>query len=165
MYSRNSTSSEWDGKTFSLHLTSIFPVTCYAAVLWPDLWLQWQSDHCLWGCSGVQSDMNTLELGGWRNMWGECEWGMQWVSKLMLYQITRLSLPTVCHKLLTYESDPCTCKIMVTRNDLCVTTWAIYFACWPVTEDSTVASCQRFKLRHFNFPCAPREAPHAHAYT
>jgi len=57
MYSRISASSEWDGKTLSLQLTSILPVTCYVAVLWPDLWLQWQSDHCLWDCSGVQSDM------------------------------------------------------------------------------------------------------------
>ena len=103
MYSRISATSEWDGKTLSLQLTSILPVTCYAAVLWPDPWLQCQSDHCLWGCSGVQSDMNTLELGRWRNMWGECEQAMQWVSKLMLHQITRLSLTTVCHKLLTCE--------------------------------------------------------------
>ena len=28
-------------------------MTCYAAVLWPELWLQWKSDHTFWGCSGV----------------------------------------------------------------------------------------------------------------
>ena len=42
-----------DNKTLSLQLTSVLPVTCYAAVLWPELWLQCQSDHCIWGCSGV----------------------------------------------------------------------------------------------------------------
>ena len=36
-----------DNKTLSLQLTSVLPVTCYAAVLWPELWLQWKSDHWL----------------------------------------------------------------------------------------------------------------------
>ena len=42
-----------DNKTLSLQLTSVLPVTCYATVRWQELWHQWQSDHCLWGCSGV----------------------------------------------------------------------------------------------------------------
>ena len=31
----------------SLELTSVLSVTCYVAALWPELWLQWKSDHCL----------------------------------------------------------------------------------------------------------------------
>ena len=50
-----------DNKTLSLQLTSVLPVTCFVAVFLPELWLQSQSDHCLWGCSGY-ADMNTLEL-------------------------------------------------------------------------------------------------------
>ena len=42
-----------DNKTLSLQLTSVLPVTCYVSVLWPELWLQSQSDHWLQGCSGV----------------------------------------------------------------------------------------------------------------
>ena len=42
-----------DNKTLSLQLTSVLSVICYVAVFWPELWLQCQSDHCLWGCSGV----------------------------------------------------------------------------------------------------------------
>ena len=42
-----------DNKTLSLQLTSVLPVTCYIPVLWTEQWLQWQSDHWLWGCSGV----------------------------------------------------------------------------------------------------------------
>ena len=34
-------------------LTSVLPVTCFAAMLWPELWLQWRSDYCGLGCSGV----------------------------------------------------------------------------------------------------------------
>ena len=45
--------------SLSLQLTSVLPVTCYAAVLWPELRLQWQSADCLWGCSGIQPDTNT----------------------------------------------------------------------------------------------------------
>ena len=33
--------------SISLQLTSVLPVTGYVAVLWPQLWLQWQSEHCL----------------------------------------------------------------------------------------------------------------------
>ena len=51
-----------DNKTLSLQLTSVLLVTCYVPVLWPELWLQCQLDHCFWGCSGVYPDMNTLEL-------------------------------------------------------------------------------------------------------
>jgi len=36
-----------------LELTSILPETYYAAVFWPELWLQLQSDHCIQGCSRV----------------------------------------------------------------------------------------------------------------
>ena len=53
MYSRISASSEWDGKTLSLQLTSILPVTCYLAVLWPELWLQWKSGHWFRGYNGL----------------------------------------------------------------------------------------------------------------
>ena len=42
-----------DSKTLSLQLTSILPVTCCVAVLWPELWLQLEPDHCGLGCSGV----------------------------------------------------------------------------------------------------------------
>ena len=34
---------------------SILLVNCYLAVLWPELWLQCQSGHCLWGYSGLWS--------------------------------------------------------------------------------------------------------------
>ena len=51
--------SSW--ASISLQLTSIFPVTCYFAVLWPQLQLQWQSGHCLWGYSGLWSNMNKLD--------------------------------------------------------------------------------------------------------
>ena len=34
-----------DSKTLSLQLTSVLPGTCYLAVLWPELWLQCQSDY------------------------------------------------------------------------------------------------------------------------
>ena len=30
-----------------LQLTSVLPATCFDAVLWPELWLQWQSDQCV----------------------------------------------------------------------------------------------------------------------
>ena len=43
-------------------------------------------------------------------------------------------------------------KITVTRNDLSITAWAIYFAHWfanGLVEDSTALSRQRFELRHF----------------
>ena len=40
-------------KTLSFQLTSVLPMTCYVAVLWPELWLQCQSDYCSWGYSGV----------------------------------------------------------------------------------------------------------------
>ena len=53
MYSRISASSEWDGNLLSLQLTSILPVTCYLAVLWPELWLQWKSGHWFRGYSGL----------------------------------------------------------------------------------------------------------------
>ena len=43
-----------DSKKLSSQLTSVLPVTCSVAVLWPELWLQWQSDRCLWGCSGIR---------------------------------------------------------------------------------------------------------------
>ena len=43
-------SSEWDT---CIQLTAMLVMTCYTAELWPDLRLQSQSDHCLWGYSGV----------------------------------------------------------------------------------------------------------------
>ena len=49
-------------ETLRFQLTSVLAVTCYVAILWPELWLQWKSDHCERGCSGVSSDINTLEL-------------------------------------------------------------------------------------------------------
>ena len=58
--------------TLSLQLTSVLPVTCYGAVLWPELWLQWRSDHCLRGYSAwgkirhehtwVRSTLNKLHV-------------------------------------------------------------------------------------------------------
>ena len=48
--------------SISLQLTSVLPVTCYVAVLWPEFSPQWQSDHCLWGCSGIQSRDEHLKL-------------------------------------------------------------------------------------------------------
>ena len=47
---------------FNLRLTSILSVSGYVAVLWPELWLQCQSDQCLRGCSGAYLDMKTLEF-------------------------------------------------------------------------------------------------------
>ena len=43
-------------------------------------------------------------------------------------------------------------KIMMTRNDLHISTRAIYFGRWPVNrivEDTMASSRQRFELRHF----------------
>ena len=40
-----------DRKILSLQLTLFLPVIHYVPVLWPELWLQCLSDHCLWGCS------------------------------------------------------------------------------------------------------------------
>ena len=48
-----------DSKTLSLQLTSVLPVTCYVAVLWPELWLQCQSADCIRAYSGIQPDTNT----------------------------------------------------------------------------------------------------------
>ena len=53
------------------------------------------------------------------------------------------------------------------KNDLHVTTQAIYFAHWLVdgwVEDSMVSSHQRFRAS-FAISCAPCEAPDVHAYT
>ena len=63
-------------------------------------------------------------------------------------------------------------KIMVTRNDLRVTTRVIYFACWPVNgigggQHGFVLTALRASPFHVrsNFPRAPREAHDAHVYT
>ena len=37
-------------------------MTCYVPVLSPELWLQWQSNYCLWRWSGIKPHMNILEL-------------------------------------------------------------------------------------------------------
>ena len=41
-----------NSESLSLQLTSVLPVTCYVAVLWPELWLQCQLIDCFQGCSG-----------------------------------------------------------------------------------------------------------------
>ena len=42
----------------SVQLTSVLPVTYYVAVLWPEIWLQCQSDQWFWRYSGLWWDMN-----------------------------------------------------------------------------------------------------------
>lgn len=42
-----------DSMISSLQLTSTLPLTCYVAVLWPELWFQFLSNHCIRGCSWV----------------------------------------------------------------------------------------------------------------
>ena len=59
MSTYSSTFTFSDNKTLILQLTSVFPVTCYVPVLWPELWLQCQSDDCFWGCSGVYRHEHT----------------------------------------------------------------------------------------------------------
>ena len=60
-------------------------------------------------------------------------------------------------------------KTTMTEDDLCVSTWAIYFACWPV--DGIVGGAAWHRLDHAltvtisNFPRALREAHDAYAYT
>ena len=46
--------------------TSALPVTCYAAVHWPELWLHCQSDYCGRGCSEKWQIVNILtQLSYW----------------------------------------------------------------------------------------------------
>ena len=49
-------------KILSLKLTSVLSVTCYAAVLWPELWLQYQSVDCSRGCSGIRYKDRKINL-------------------------------------------------------------------------------------------------------
>ena len=44
----------------SSQLTSILSVTCFVAVLWPDLRLQWRSKNCGRHCSGGYTYMQTV---------------------------------------------------------------------------------------------------------
>ena len=46
--------------------TSVFPVTCFVAVHWPELWFHSQSDYCGRGCSEKWQIVNALtQLSYW----------------------------------------------------------------------------------------------------
>ena len=44
----------------SLQLTSILSVTCFVAVIWSELWLQWKSKNCGRHCSGGYTYMQRV---------------------------------------------------------------------------------------------------------
>ena len=50
----------WVCNSSHTQLTSVLSVICYVVVLWPEPWLQMESDHCLWGCKRMFTELNLL---------------------------------------------------------------------------------------------------------
>ena len=50
----------WVCNSSHTQLTSVLSVICYVVVLWPEPWLQMESDHCLWGCKRMYAELNLL---------------------------------------------------------------------------------------------------------